>query len=149
VSQNPAPASAPASSPARLSSKTQAVGIVILARSHSETIAKCIHSLFAANNYSGWRTSLWIVVVVDSCMDDTAKVAREALGAFGEVLEIYAHSRQDAHQLGVSIVMEHFRDVPRHALLLTGADADAELPGDWIDTQLKCSQSPIGLASNY
>jgi hypothetical protein len=38
--------------------------------------------------------------------------------------------------------MEHFRDVPRHTLLLTSTDATAEVSRDWIDTQLKFSQSP-------
>jgi hypothetical protein len=65
------------------------------------------------------------------------------------VLEICAHSRQAAHQLGAAAVMEHFREVPRHMLLLTSADAKAELSRDWIDIQLRCSQSPTGLASSH
>jgi hypothetical protein len=143
-----APASA-AHTSAPLSSNIQAVGIVILARNQAEAIAKCIAGLFAANSYAGWHHSLWIVVVADACTDDTAKAARAALGAFGQVLEICARSAQAAHRLGASVVLEHFRDVPRHTLLLTSADATAELPRDWIDEQLKCSQSPMGLTSNY
>jgi hypothetical protein len=133
----------------RSASNIQAVGVVILARNQTEAIAKCISGLFAASSYSGWRTSLWIVVVAVSCTDDTAKAARAALGAFGQVLEICARSAQAAHQLGASVVIEHFRDVPRHTLLLTSTDATAELPRDWIDVQLQCSQSPIGLTSNH
>jgi hypothetical protein len=149
VSKILAPASAAAHTPARSASNIQAVGIVILARNQAEATAKCISSLFAANSYSGWHNSLWIVVVADACTDETAKAARIALGAFGQVLEICARSTQAAHQLGVNVVMEHFRDVPRHTLLLTSTDATAELPRDWIDLQLKCSQGPIGLTSNY
>jgi hypothetical protein len=63
------------------------------------------------------------------------------------VLEIGAHSPQAAYQLGAAIVMEHFRAVPRHTLLLTSTDAAAELPRDWIDMQLQYSQSPMGLSS--
>jgi hypothetical protein len=148
VSQNPAPASVAACSPTRSPSKIQAVGIVILARNQAEAIAQCIASLFAANNYSGWRNSLWIVVVADSCTDDTAKIARETLGAFGQVLEVCPHSRHAAHQVGAATIMEHFSGVPRHTLLLTSTDATAELPRDWIDLQLRCSQAPVGLASN-
>jgi hypothetical protein len=135
--------------PTRSASNIQAVGVVILARNQAEAIAKCISGLFAANSYSGWRTSLWIVVVAVSCTDDTAKAARAALGAFGQVLEICARPAQAAHQLGASVVIEHFRDVPRHTLLLTSTDATAELPRDWIDVQLQCSQSPIGLTSSH
>jgi hypothetical protein len=141
-----APARPPACAPTGSPSKIQAVGIVIAAHNHAGTIAKCIASLFAANSQSGWHNSLWIVVVADACTDDTAKAAREALGAFGQVLEVCAHSEQAAHQLGAVTVMEHFRDVPRHTLLLTSTNAAAALPRDWIDAQLTCSQSPMGLS---
>jgi hypothetical protein len=119
---------------------------VILARNHAQTIAKCIASIFAAHSYSGWRNSLWIVVVADRCTDDTAESARNALGAFGQVLEVCASSGQTAHRIGAGAVAEHFRDVARQTLLLTSTDATAELPRDWIDTQLKCSQTPTGLS---
>jgi len=148
VQKNLASASALAYTPTRSSSKIQAVGIVIPAHNQAGSIAKCISSIFAANSHSGWRNSLWIVVVADACTDDTAKAARDALGAFGQVLEVSTHSGQAAHQLGAATVMEHFHDVPRHTLLLTSTDATADLPRDWIDTQLQCLQSPIGLASS-
>ena len=148
MQKNLASASAPAYTPTRSSSKIQAVGIVIPAHNQAGSIAKCISSIFAANSHSGWRNSLWIVVVADACTDDTAKAGRDALGAFGQVLEVSTHSGQAAHQLGAATVMEHFHDVPRHTLLLTSTDATADLPRDWIDTQLQCLQSPIGLASS-
>ena len=148
MSQRPAPASVPASTQlARQPSKIEAIGIVIPAHNQVETIAQCISSLFAANCYSGWHNSLWIVVVADACTDDTAKAARYALGAFGQVLEICAHSRQAAHRIGASAIMQHFGDIPRHALLLTSTDATAKLPREWIDRQLKYSHAPVGLAS--
>jgi hypothetical protein len=124
----------------RLPSKIQAVGIVIPARDQSDTIAKSILSIFAANSYSGWRNSLWIVVVADACTDDTARVARDVVGAFGEVLEVSARSPQTAHRIGASSVIEHFHDMPRHALLLASVDAGTELRRDWMDTKLQCSR---------
>ena len=87
-------------------------------------------------------------MVADACTDDTAKVARQALGAFGQVLEVCARSRQTAHRIGTTLLMEHFCDVPRHALLLASPDAATELGHDWIDLQLQGSQSPVGLATN-
>jgi hypothetical protein len=121
----------------RAPSRIQAVGIVIPVRNQSDTIAQCIQNIFAAHSRSGWRSSLWIVVVADACTDATAKVARNAIGAFGEVVEVAARSLQTAHRIGASTVMDHFRDVPRHALLLTSTDAGTQLRPDWIDTQLK------------
>lgn len=147
--QNLASAGAAARTQTRSASKIQAVGIVILARNQSEATSKCIASIFAANSRSGWRNSLWIVVVADSCSDDTAKAARNALGAFGQVLEICAHSPQAAYQLGAGVVMDHFREIPRHALLLASTDAAAELPRDWVEMRLQCSESPVGLASPH
>jgi hypothetical protein len=137
VPTNLSQANAAACSETRSLSKIQAVGIVILARNHSETIAKCVASIFAANSYSGWRNSLWIVAIADACTDDTAKEARKAIGAFGQVFELCTGSRQAAHQLGASAVMDHFQHLPRHTLLLTSTDAAAEFPRDWIELQLQ------------
>jgi hypothetical protein len=121
----------------------------VLARNHCATIAKCIAGIFAAHSYSGWHNSLWIVVVADGSTDHTAKVARGALGAFGQVLEVSAGTWQAAHHIGATAVMEHFPGVPRHTLLLTNMDATADLPRDWIDRQLQGAQSPVGLETNH
>lgn len=147
--QNLAPASSAQPAEGRSPPKIQAVGIVIPTRNHAHVITACIARLFAANSYCGWRNSLWIVVVADASTDDTARIARYALGAFGQVLEVCAHSRQAAHRLGAAAAMDHFRAVPRHSLLLTSRDATADLPLDWIDQQLKSSQSLVGLNSSY
>jgi hypothetical protein len=146
VPQNPVPAGASSYAPVpRPASKIEAIGIVITAHNEGGSIGKCIHSLFAANSHSGWHNSLWVVVVADACTDDTAKAARRAVGAFGQVLEVSARSRQAAHRIGTAIAMEHFSNVPRHALLLASPDAAMELRPDWIDLQLQCSHSPVGL----
>jgi hypothetical protein len=119
--------------PVRFASGMEAVGIVIPARNHAATISQCIRSIFAANSYSGWRNALWIVVVADACTDQTAKVARHTIGAFGEVLEVTARSLRTACRIGESTILEHFRHQPRHALLLASAHADTHVPRDWID----------------
>jgi hypothetical protein len=119
--------------PLGFASRLEAVGVVIPARNHAATISQSIRSIFAANSYSGWRNSLWIVVVADACTDQTAKVARHAVGAFGEVLEVTARSLRTARRIGESTVLEHFRHQPRHALLLATTRADTHVPRDWID----------------
>jgi hypothetical protein len=116
-------------------SRIEAVGIVISARNQSSAIAACIHGIFAASSHAGWRKSLWIVVVADACTDATAKAARDALGAFGEVLEIAARCHPTADRIGVSAVMEHFHRMPRHALLLASIDAGTKLRADWFDVK--------------
>src|ERR1700737_4303583 len=107
-----------------MASVIEAVGVVIPARDEADTIAHCILSIFAANRYIGWRNSLWIVVVADACRDKTAKVARDAVGAFGEVLEVAVQSGRTARGIGAGTVLEHFHQKPRRAILLANTDAD-------------------------
>ena len=117
----------------RFASLTTAIGVVIPAHNHVATISQCILGVFAANSYSGWRNALWIVVVADACTDQTAKVARHTLGAFGEVLEVGALSLRTARRIGESSLLEHFRHQPRHAIVLASTHADARVPRDWIN----------------
>ena len=147
VSSTTANAIAPAS--ARSPSKIGAIGIVVAARNHATDIAQTIAGLFAANSRSGWHHRLWIVVVVDASIDNTAKIARQALGAFGQVLEISAQSRQVAYRVGAAAVIDHFRDVPRHSLLMVSSEASAPVECDWIYQQIKASRAPYGLASDF
>jgi hypothetical protein len=119
--------------PRRFASRVEAIGVVIPARNQVATIAQCILGVFAANSYSGWRNALWIVVVADACTDETAKVARQTLGAFGEVLEVKARSLRTARRIGESALTEHFRHQPQHDLLLASTHADTHVPRDWID----------------
>src|SRR5260370_32046161 len=101
----------------------EAVGVVIPARNQADTIAQCIFSIFAANSYAGWRNSLWIVVVADACRDKTVKVARDAVGAFGEVLEVAVRSSGTARGIGTNTVLEHFPQKPRHSIFLPNTDS--------------------------
>ncbi|HWY96778.1 MAG TPA: glycosyltransferase [Steroidobacteraceae bacterium] len=127
-----------------MASVIEAVGVVIPARNQADTIAQCILSIFAANSYAGWRNSLWIVVVADACRDKTVKVARGAVGAFGEVLEVAVQSSATARGIGAGTVLEHFHHKPRHSILLADTDADACVSSDWIDMQLKRQNASVG-----
>jgi hypothetical protein len=117
--------------------KIQALGVVITARNQTDTVAQCIDSIFAANSYAGWRNSLWIVVVADACTDSTAKVARDTLGAFGQVLEITAGSIKAGHRIGERAALEHFQHVPRHTLLIASVEASRHVSLDWLDVLAK------------
>jgi len=119
--------------PRRFASWMETIGVLIPARNHVATISQCILGIFAANSYSGWRNGLWIIVVADACTDQTANVARHAVGAFGEVLEVTARSLRTARRIGESALLEHFRHQPRHSLLLASTHADTQVPRDWID----------------
>jgi hypothetical protein len=100
----------------------QALGVVVSACSSARTIEHCIHTIFAAHHHAGWRASLWIVVVVDSCQDDTAARARRLLGAFGEVLTVRSWSLRAFHRVGIGAIAMHFEDKRRAAVILTTAE---------------------------
>jgi glycosyltransferase involved in cell wall biosynthesis len=127
-----------------MASVIEAIGVVIPARNRADTIAQCILSIFAAHSYAGWRNSLWIVVVADACRDRTVKVARDAVGAFGEVLEVAVRSSGTARRIGAGTVLEHFHHKPRHSILLADTDADTCVSRDWIDMQLKRQNAGVG-----
>src|SRR5260370_18488640 len=117
--QDPATSSDPAYRPELyMPSVIEAVGVVIPARNQADTIAQCILSIFSANSYAGWRNSLWIVVVADACRDRTAKVARDAVGAFGEVLEVAVHSSATERGIGAGTVLDHVHNTLRHPISL-------------------------------
>jgi hypothetical protein len=131
----------------------EAVGVVIPVRNRADTLARCILSIFAANSFAGWKKAIWIVVVADACTDDSVKVARRVLGAFGEVLEIAAKSYRAARRVGASAVFDHFHRKPQNAILLANASANTCVHKDWITTQLQCrtveltdgaAESPVG-----
>jgi hypothetical protein len=127
-------------------SRIDAVGVVIPAQNRADTIEKCIFSIFAANHCSGWHNSLWIVVVADGCTDDTAKVARRVVGAFGEVLEVATRSLPVAFRIGACTAIEHFQQKPRHHLLLVNAPADRAVGREWLDMELQSRNSAVARA---
>jgi hypothetical protein len=118
------------------SSKIEALGIVMPVGNGVAAVSRSIQQIFAANGRSGWRKAIWLVVVADSCTDDTARAARRLVGSFGEVLEVRAHSEDASRRVGAAAVFDHFHRKPRHAILLTYAQAGADLPVDWIDDLL-------------
>jgi glycosyltransferase involved in cell wall biosynthesis len=115
----------------------EAVGVVIPVRNGADTIARCILSIFAANSFAGWKKAIWVVVVADACTDDSVKVARRVLGAFGEVLVIAAKSYRAARRVGASAVFDHFHRKPQNAILLANTNANAYVQKDWITIQMR------------
>lgn len=117
-----------------------AVGAIIPARNEARTIRACIESVRAALQRSLYVRDAWIVVVCDSCTDDTADVARRALGDCGEVLVCGAASAGTARRLGVQLIKAHFANVPASRLWLANTDADTCVPRDWLTCQLALAQ---------
>jgi cellulose synthase/poly-beta-1,6-N-acetylglucosamine synthase-like glycosyltransferase len=85
----------------------------------------------------------WIVIVADSCSDDTLPRARRAMSGVGEVLECHARSAGSARRLGVEAVLAHFSGKELRQIWLANTDADTLVRRDWIRVQLRLADSGI------
>jgi glycosyltransferase involved in cell wall biosynthesis len=93
-----------------------------------------------------------VVVVADGCRDDTAEIAREALGGRGVVIEIDVRCVGTARALGALAAIERL-DAPPDQVWLANTDADSIVPAEWLERQLdlaaagvECVAGIVGLA---
>jgi hypothetical protein len=86
----------------------ESLGVVLAARGSMRSTERCIQAIFAAHHDAGWRASLWITVLVDGCRGGMVAEARRELGAFGEVLNVRAHSPQELYGIGAGAIERHF-----------------------------------------
>jgi cellulose synthase/poly-beta-1,6-N-acetylglucosamine synthase-like glycosyltransferase len=116
---------------------TWVIGVVIPAQNEQQTIARAVQSAITAFEECANVAALWIVVVADACTDHTVAVAREAVHAYGEVIECQVHSAGTARQLGAKRVLHHFRDLALDRIWLANTDADTFVPPDWLALHLE------------
>lgn len=95
------------------------VAVVIPARDEADLIVRCLASIGAER----------IIVVADSCVDNTAQIARSR-GA--EVIEITDANVGVARAVGCEAALRH-PDIDWIAC----TDADSAVPPNWIDEQLR------------
>ena len=105
------------------------MGVVIPARNKEDRIVACLHSVRSAID-SCRLDNAWIVVVADSCTDDTAARAQAALQTRGCVIQCLAGSSGAARRLGVSELLAAVPKVDRAKLWLANTDADTCVPRD-------------------
>ncbi len=117
------------------------VGVVVPARNEARTIAACIASLrsgLVAADHPGAE----IVIVADSCNDDTADRARRALGSHGAVLEVQAGRVGAARRAGTDHLLAHLRpEAIADRTWVCSTDADSIVPIDWIDRHLRLAEA--------
>ena len=118
------------------------IGIVVPARNEEQTIEACIASI----RCSCERAQLldyWMVIVADSCTDETVARAGRVIGGVGEVLESDVKSSGSARRLGVDAVLAHFADKDLRRIWLANTDADTLVSRDWIAVQLDLANTGI------
>lgn len=124
------------------------VAVVIPAHNEQATIAACLSTVLAACREIASRADTWVVVVADSCTDDTALIARRTLGHQGEVLECAHRSSGTARQLGTAASLARFQGLatqtdPRR-VWIANTDADTFVPADWLRVHLQFADEGFG-----
>ena len=119
-----------------MTSSTWAVGVVIPASNEEATIEKCLRSVLAAAANCAHCRSFWVVVVADSCTDDTVRRARGILKGQGMVIECAVRSPGSARRIGVRAVLERFTGFDPKCIWLANTDADTHVPDNWLSTHL-------------
>lgn len=122
-----------------MTDRVDAVAVVVPARNEAAVIGDCLRAIAVAR-LPVVRTGVPVVVVVvaDSCGDQTADIARAA-GIHVQVLQ--AGSVGAARAAGCAYALQVLAGVRRHALWLASTDADSVVPRDWISAQLSAASA--------
>ncbi|KND60753.1 Glycosyl transferase, group 2 family protein [Candidatus Burkholderia verschuerenii] len=111
------------------------LAIVIPAHNEADHIAACVTAArCAADHHQLLGETARVIVVADSCADDTADIAR-ALGA--DVMAI------DARNVGVARAHGAERALALGARWLAFTDADTTVADDWLARQLDCCADAV------
>jgi cellulose synthase/poly-beta-1,6-N-acetylglucosamine synthase-like glycosyltransferase len=119
-----------------MSTRGWSVGVVIPARDEQATIEGCVRAARTALSRVSQIDRSWIVVVCDSCVDETQDRATRALEDTGQVISCGAMSVGAARRLGVAAVLAKFADVSSQRIWLANTDADTYVGPDWLEQQL-------------
>ncbi len=122
-----------------------AVGVVVPVRDEEERVARAVRSVRRALAHAD-LVDACVVVVADSCTDQTVRIARRELGADGVVIEV-AHANVGAARAEGSLeVMRRLGGPPRWTWLL-GIDGDSEAATDWVRRHLEHAHGGIECVS--
>ncbi len=110
--------------------------IVIPAHNEAARLNRLLDSLSVARAQLGASVSSRCVVVADSCVDQTAEVARGRLDPRWDLVEpIQARSVGEARRRGTELGLDGCGDPQR--VWIANTDADTVVPRDWLTAQVR------------
>jgi glycosyltransferase involved in cell wall biosynthesis len=119
----------------KLSSENWHIAVLIPARNEEALLPRCLRSVLAAQRLLPANVSSDVILVSDSCSDQTASLARKLLRNHGAVVEVHAGNVGIARAMAAQTALARFRgDAAR--CWLANTDADCEVPATWLLDQL-------------
>lgn len=120
--------------------------VVVPAHNEADRIDACIRSVLRSVEFAAAQVHrARVVVVADKCTDETAAIARAAIGAYSicevalraDVLEIDRGNVGMARALGVAYAQKKIRVADQLRTWVANTDADTCVPEAWIAEQLR------------
>ena len=122
------------------SSSIDHVITVIPARDEERSIGRCLRSIDAARGTLPHRVTSSVVVVLDSCRDDTAAVAARHLDPRRDMLLHADHGcAGGSRAIGVDAALRQPTIEPSRTWVCS-TDADSTVPLDWFDVHLDAAK---------
>jgi glycosyltransferase involved in cell wall biosynthesis len=130
-----------------MTDEVTAICAVVPAHNEQAFIGRCLDSLTAAARYTrGHRPDVHvrIVIVADSCTDDTAHIASSFPGI--DVLTLHARSVGAARAEGVDFALAAFRHDPNFDPAgttgwIANTDTDSAVPEHWFTAQIGLAET--------
>ncbi|RXH53996.1 glycosyltransferase [Granulicella sibirica] len=118
-----------------LSNAAWHIAVLIPARNEEALLERCLHSVLAAQRRLPPNVSFDLVVVADSSMDDTYRIASALIRRVGLVIETDAACVGAARALAAEAALSR-ATVPAERCWLANTDADCVVPETWLVDQL-------------
>ena len=134
--------------------RTSAVGVVLPVHNEEELVQRALTSLDDAfSALKGREIDLRIVVVLDSCSDNSVtmveewvrKQYRETNALLATIVACEASNVGIARGLGCTTLLEQFDHLDPGNIWIATTDADSRVPDDWLRMQVLQHESGVDL----
>ncbi len=115
------------------------IAVLIPARNEELLLPQCLRSVLQAARQLPSRTTCDVVVVADSCVDQTAQLAQAILQHRGQAVSVDAGNVGAARAIAAREALRRFHGDPSRCWL-ANTDADCEVPETWLLHQLSLAQ---------
>lgn len=115
------------------------LAVLIPARNEELLLPQCLHSVLTAASHLPFDTTCDVIVVADSCIDQTAQLAQAILQQKGVVVSVAAGNVGAARAVAAREALRRFHGDPSRCWL-ANTDADCEVPETWLLHQLSLAQ---------